>query len=204
MKRIFLLAAALCCISLYSCDNEQDLDNLSPIELEILELDNLIASQSGFDEEALIADLKRGVMEASSTYEYYNDGTVDQCSIVGAHYAGQTVVFFEDDTCWDCFSYWYSSSSSTPLDEPVHVQYTWRYDPETQSLVTEDRYNNIGDSVAKIVYYNAENHRLIIEGNIFGFISPKWDIEKMRMSCLIDVDPAKRASVIEEYSSEPY
>lgn len=199
MKRIFLLAAALGCMSLYSCNNEQDLDNLSPIELEILELDNLIASQSGFDEEALLADLNRGTMKMDSFYIKYN-GKFDELLLDGGHYPGVKTLFFDDGTCRDCFSYNEIGSLYTIY---TYHKYDWQYDSDTRSIITWGPYYNHLDqsegSVAKVLYYNAENHRLILEGHIF-FLNQYIN----RISGYIDVDPAERASVIEEYSSEPY
>ncbi len=200
MKRIFLLAAALCCISLYSCDNEQDLDNLSPIELEILELDNLIASQSGFDEEALLADLNRGTMKMDSFYMKYN-GKFEDLDLCGGSCPGVRTVFFNDGTCRDCFSY-------VPLEDGIpsgitsysYDKYDWQYDSDTQSIITWGPYYNYLDQYegsAKVLYYNAESHRLILEGHMFTF-----DQYITRMSGYIDVDPAERERIIEKYCGE--
>lgn len=71
------MAAALGCMSLWSCDNEQDLDDLSPAELEILELEELISAQPRIDEEALVADLLKGTMQISSIYYFWE---VNMCT----------------------------------------------------------------------------------------------------------------------------
>ena len=198
MKRILLLVAAMCCISLVSCDNEQDLSDLSPVELEILELDNLIASQSGFDEQTLLADLLKGTMKMQHWYEYWNDGEITQNSMLGGPYPATLAIFFEDGTCWDCYSYWYSSSQPNPMHEPIHEQFTWEYDTATHSLIARNQYKQ--ETIAKVLYYNTEDHRLIIEG-YFMYFESMWKLEKVRISGYIDIDPAERERIIEEYSA---
>ena len=193
MKRILLLAAAMCCISLVSCDNEQDLGKLSTEDLEILEMDELISSQSGFDETALISDLTRGTMKISSRYQY-RDGKISMYSIDGMHLVAATTVFFDDGTCWDCFVSWSSNA--------IHNLFTWRYDHSTLSLITQDADHCYDECSAKVLYYNTENHYLIIEGNIANILSPQSKIEKVRLSGYIDVDPAERERIIEKYCNE--
>ncbi len=197
MKRIFLLAAALGCISLYSCDNEQDLDNLSPEELEIIDMNNLIVSQSGFNEEALLTDLKRGTMKMKSWYQY-NNGSLSRLFLVGGHLAGGIAIFFDEGICFDCYdSDWFPETGSYPCRE----QFSWQYNPATQSFITQHSNNNYSECSAKILYYNTEDHRLIIEGDMFNLIST-WKLEKVRISGYIDVDPAERERIIEKYCGE--
>lgn len=206
MKRIFLLAAALCCMLLYSCDNEQDLGNLSPIELEILELDNLIASQSSLDEDALLADLCRGTMKMTSHYIKEN-GTFDELLLDGGRCPCIQTIFFEDGTCRDCYSYNPIGEGGYPLGrEDSYTKYDWKYDSDTRSIITKVLYYMISpegepiyfnDSSMKILYYNTENHSLILEGQIF-----EYDSEVIRMSGYIDVDPAERERIIEKYCGE--
>ena len=198
MKRLLLLAAAMCCISLVSCDNEMDSNELSPFELEVLELDNLIASQSGFDEEALIADLCNGTMKMQRWYEY-NDDNISEIRLVGGHCAGDIVIFFTEGICFDCYI---SDLMPDMKSYPCNAQFSWRYDPTTKSLITKQQDDNIySEGSAKVLYYNTEDHRLIIEGD-FMHLESILKLERVRISGYIDVDPAERERIIEEYCNK--
>ena len=196
----------MCCISLVSCDNEMDSNELSPVELEILEMDNLIASQSGFDEEALIADLKRGTMKMTSTYFFIYGGYADPTTlgINGGRYIRAQIVLFMDKTCRDCFAAYIPKRD-------IYREYDWVYDTETRSITThtsrysityDGQYEYKEDCSAKVLYYNAENHRLILEGDMFNMAVAAWGIERVRMSGYIDVDPAERERILEKYCNE--
>ena len=197
MKRL-LLAAAMCCISLVSCDNEPDFSDLSPLEWEILELDNLIASQSGFDEEALIADLTRGTMKINSHYILF-DGSFDKCIIAG-QYPGALSLFFDNGICKDCYNYIKNNPDPNANGDLItgssYSEYDWKYDSDTYSIITYSPF--IGkETSAKILYYNTEDHRLILEGTIFMLHNGTF-----RLSGYIDVDPAERERIIEKYCNE--
>ncbi|MCX4262189.1 MAG: hypothetical protein OSJ31_04730 [Alistipes sp.] len=101
LASIAMLAAAMCCMSLTACDNDNDSDKLSPVELEILELDELIASQPELDEEAFIADLLKGTMKMTSHY-IMNNGKFEELLVDGGTIPCVQTVFFEDGTCRDC------------------------------------------------------------------------------------------------------
>ena len=205
MKRLLLLAAAMCCISLVSCENEQDLGKLSPEDLEILEMNELISSQSGFDEETLLADLLKGTMKISSWYEQRN-GNWSTFLLEGGAYPCSNTLFFEDGTCKDCHTINPIGENGTPsgwID--TYAEYDWRYDSATQSIITKATYYIISpegepvyfeECAMKILYYNTTDHRVILEGLVFeGYY-------ELRMSGYIDVDPAERERIIEKYCNE--
>ncbi len=207
MKRIFLLAAALGCISLYSCDNDQDLSDLTPFELEVLELNNLIASQSNFDEEALLDDLCRGTMKMTSHYNVENGEVVEFKWPAGFNVPCLQTLFFADGTCRECYTEHTVGIGGNPsVIEDTYYECDWRYDSDTRSIIMH--YNNyltsvdgeriyFDDTATKVLYYNTETHRLILEGHIYSY--RRYVI---RMSGYIDVDPAERERIIEKYCGE--
>ncbi|MDE6139778.1 MAG: hypothetical protein K2F95_02370 [Alistipes sp.] len=207
MKRLLLLAVAMCCISLYSCDNDKDLSDLSPFELEVLELDNLIASQSGFDEDALIADLCKGTMKMTSHYNVENGEVKQFVSPSGFSRPCIQTLFFENGTCRECFTALTIGIGDNPsIKEDTYYECDWRYDSDTRSIIMH--YNNylttvdgeriyFDDTSTKVLYYNTETHRLILEGHIYSY--RRYII---RMSGYIDVDPAERERIIEKYCNE--
>ena len=192
MKRILLFSAALCCISLWSCNNDQG--NLSPEELEIIKLNELIASQSGFDEEALIKDLLNGVFISKTTFLYRNGKCIASSLDLwcGVSPLPQPVVFFKDGTC--------KMGSLDPITLPeledstsIEVECTWRYDSTTRSIITDMAIVGtelIYTYTAKILYY--KDHIIVWEGDILGSIGIDADGEQwadyMRTSGYIDME----------------
>ncbi|MDE6862342.1 MAG: hypothetical protein K2J31_06365, partial [Alistipes sp.] len=195
MKRLLLLAAAMCCISLVSCDNEQDLGKFSPEDLEILEMNELISSQSGFDEEALVADLLNGTMKMTAHYLMI-DGKAEKAIPMGGPSPCIQTLFFEDGTCKDCRTINPIGENGTPsgwID--TYAEYDWRYDSSSHSIITHDTSYGISydgtilyhdECRIKVLYYNTDNHRLILEGHIFNL-----DAHIIRMTGYIDIDPAE-------------
>lgn len=200
MKRILLLAVALCSMSLFSCDNDQDQIELSPEELEIIKLEELIASQTDFDEDALIADLCKGSLKTDSEY-YYKDGHFENERPISD---GRVIarIFFADGTCRACCCVY-----PTGKLEYIYSPYYWRYDSATRSIITKYKYgdfNEDGELIypehsEKVLYYDAETHRLILEEE-FG--DDRRYYEKVRSSCYIDVDESERTRILELCSSE--
>ena len=208
MKRILFFAAALCSVLLCSCDNDNDAVELSPIELEIMELEELIASQTEIDEEALVADLCRGTVTVCSRYSYDN-GVVEELELpyFDGYYIAE--IFFADGTALS-YSYTYALGPGRYTCRPFY----WRYDSETQSLITkvdgyfyapvEDQKIEYEELSAKVRYYNTEDHRLILDGKYIeygymfthtedGYVHSSRDT---RLLCHIDIDPAERERVL--------
>jgi len=203
MKRIFFAVAAICSMSLWSCDNDLDNNELTPVEQEMLKLDEMIASQSGFDEAALLADLTNGTMIWKKIYYYSSEGSlVDEDMDGDARNQGS--VFFEDGTGAD---YWFLGPN---FPDPVCKDFTWRYDSSISSLITHDpgysmtydgEYIYYDECSAKVLYYNSEDHCLILEGALFNtpFLG---NTAKARMVYYIDLDPATRERVLELCDNE--
>ncbi len=190
MKRIFFAAAVVCSISLWSCDNDQDNHELTPYEQEIFELDKLIASQSDFDEAALIADLTSGTMITKKNYYYSSEGPLGDLYINGGA-IDEKIIFFENGTGKDYYT------SCIPGDTYHCSNFTWRYDSSTGSLITHRQgYDMAGiyydECSAKVLYYNSEDHFLILEGSFFCVYRRDDIVFKTRMTFEIDPDPATR------------
>lgn len=203
LASISMLAVAMCCMSLTACDNDNDSDKLSPVELEILELDELIASQPELDEEAFIADLLKGTMKMTSHY-IMNNGKFEELLVDGGTIPCVQTVFFEDGTCRDCHTINPIGENGAPSDWiDTYSEYDWRYDGDTRSVITHAAYDITSaegepiyydESPMKVLYYNTDNNRLILEGSVFEHVS-----ETIRMSGYIDIDAAERERILEKY-----
>ena len=203
LASIAMLAAAMCCMSLTACDNDNDSDKLSPVESEILELDELIASQPELDEEAFIADLLKGTMKMTSHY-IMNNGKFEELLVDGGTIPCVQTVFLEDGTCRDCHTINPIGENGAPsgwID--TYSEYDWRYDGDTRSVITHAAYDITSaegepiyydESSMKVLYYNTDNNRLILEGSVFEHVS-----ETIRMSGYIDIDAAERERILEKY-----
>ncbi len=202
MKRALLLVA-ICLAGLQACDNIEQ-EQLTPMEIEILEIDDLIASQAetGFDEQELLNDLKTGTINETAYFQYKN-GKLVQSSYddidgkVIPHY-----IFLSDGTCRKCFIQGaFSNILGTSF---AYINFDWEYNPQTKSI--ETKFNELdGDFSfsAKVVYYNKESGKLILEGNlcdcigVYGGGEPVADYS--RMTFHIDLNPETREDYLTNY-----
>ena len=199
MKRILFFAAALCSMSLCSCDNDNEAVELSPLEMELFELDQLINSQSGFDEKTLLADLQSGTLHIDYEYRFFADGRLETDTPrggLGTIQLGQ--VFCNNGKCYQVVY---------DVDDSKYHAYPhdWSYDSATCSITTkwnsyrityEGEYEYFDECTAKVLYYNAENHRLILDGDIFNKVRYLWGHARNRFSCHIDMDASAREELL--------
>ncbi len=199
MKRILFFAAALCCMSLYSCDNDNEAVELSPLEMELFELDQLINSQSGFDEETLLADLQSGTLHIDYEYRFFADGRLDDAIPMGGSAIRQLgKVFCNNGKCYQIVYDVYNS-------EHHAYSHDWSYDSATCSITTkwngyrityEGEYVYFDECTAKVLYYNAEDHKLILDGDIFNKVFHKRGHARNRFLCHIDMDASAREELL--------
>lgn len=166
MKRIFYciaLAVAMCCTA---CESNDDNVELTPMEQKLLEIDELIATQSSedIDDEALIADLTTGVFISSSWYEYYGERWHDRRYETGGS-TGVTVIFMEDGICrsfTESPEYIYFDMFLRELGYVgYYTEYTWSYDADTRTISTVRRGSVVK---AEVRYY--KDHHIIFYGDI--------------------------------------
>ena len=134
MKRVLLLVA-ICLAGLQACDNNEQ-EQLTPQEQELMEINNLIASQtvSGFDEQALLNDLKNGIMIPVSKYQLYPNGELCLYYPLDHVYRPAPMAFFDDGTCQEFYACDpVACKEIVPDDETIypdyfcycHNDYTW-------------------------------------------------------------------------------
>lgn len=70
------------------------------------------------------------------------------------------------------------------------------------AITYEGEYKYYDECSAKVLYYNAENHRLILEGDMFNRAHKPWNIERLFMSGYVDIDSASRQQTFEKYCGE--
>ncbi len=197
MKRMLLLVA-ICLAGLQACDNTEQ-KQLTPIETEILEIEGLIASQAetGFDEQELLSDIKAGTLTKTS-YFHYKNGEIVQSSYdnyIGSQWDAP-YIFLDDGTCRHCCGF------PDPINPYKYINYAWQYNQKTKSIETR-LYNFEDKFTAKVLYYNKESGKLILEGNfcdcigVYGGGEPVADYS--RMTFHIDLNPETREDYLTNY-----
>jgi len=206
MKRALLLVA-ICLAGLQACDNNEQ-EQLTPQEQELMEINNLIASQtvSGFDEQALLNDLKNGIMIPVSKYQLYPNGELCLYYPLDCVYRPTTMAFFDDGTCQEFYACNpVACKEIVPDDETIypdyfcycHNDYTWEYNPATKSLLTQNIYYKNSPSSAKVMYYDSVTHKLIIKGNLCTYNDPST---YMLAICYIDTNSNIRDTYLTKYN----
>ncbi len=206
MKRLLLLVA-ICLAGLQACDNIEQ-EQLTPMEIEILEIDDLIASQAetGFDEQDLLSDLKSGTVIKTSLFDYKNGEIVASSYDYDDPSKGwkgivwrKTYIFSEDGLCRKC-----SRGNAPDMDDYFYTSFDWKYNPQTKSI--ETKFNELdGDFSfsAKVLYYNKESGKLILEGDLCGCIGVYGGGEPVadysRMAFHIDLNPEIRKENMDKY-----
>ncbi len=179
-----ILAVAICCTACESGDGNVE---LTPMEQDLLEIDELIDSQSpeDIDDEALVADLTTGVFLSNSWYASKDGLWSDMTTWLGTD-VSIDMIFMEDGTCrrlgYYCMNPIGFSSYLNQLGYAgVYYEYRWSYDADTHTISTS---SGTDEMKAVVQYY--KDHRIILKGNIcnslpdsydFTLISAKTDID---------------------------
>ena len=212
MKRVLLLVA-ICLAGLQACDNTGQ-EQLTPIETEILEIEGLIASQAetGFDEQALLSDLKSGTVIKTALFNYKNGEFVISSFDYDDPSRGWkgvnwhcNILFLEDGNCREC------KQSIMPNQHDFYNNYDWRYNPQTKSIDTKfcwvDWDHEEFSFSAKVFYYDKKSGNLILGGNLCNCLSAVYGggepvADYSLMTFHIDLNTATREECMTKYSDK--
>ncbi len=193
----FIASIAMCC-AFAACSTEEDNVELTPMEQELLEIDELTASQSpeDIDDNALVADLTTGYFKAK-WYTLRDGKWYDSYNIIGGS-TSRHLIFMDDNTVRELYD-----ESTLDIRLPLllyfcslgftgfYDEYKWNYDPETNTL-SFDGDRSFMCSKAVVRYY--KDHRIIMDA--YGFY-PVYDA--MIISGNIDMNVDNRNRVYSEY-----